>query len=43
MFNTISNNEKEFILSALENDFRVDARGPTDLRNIDIKFGTNTK
>ena len=43
MFNTISNNEKEFILAALENDFRVDARGPTDLRNIDIKFGTNTK
>ena len=43
MFNSISTNEKEFILSALENDFRVDARGPTDLRNIDIKFGTNTK
>ena len=42
MFSTISINEKDFIVQALESNFRVDARGPTELRNLDIKFGTNT-
>jgi len=41
MFQTISVNERDFILDALESKFRVDARGPNDLRKIDIKFGCN--
>lgn len=30
-------------MSALKSKFRVDARGPDDLRNIDIKFGHNSE
>lgn len=42
MFKTISVNERDFIIEALKSKFRVDARGPTDLRDVDIKFGVNT-
>ena len=30
-------------MASLENNFRIDARSPSDLRNIDVKFGTNTE
>lgn len=42
MFSNISLNERDFILDAMQNNFRVDARGPMDQRAIDVKFGTNT-
>ena len=42
MFSSISVNERDFMLEALESKFRVDARGPNDLRKVNIKFGSNT-
>ena len=42
MFQPISLNEKSFIVEALKGGFRVDARSPEDLRNLDVKFCTNT-
>lgn len=42
MFFNISLNERDFILEALQQNFRVDARGPHDQRNLDVKFCTNT-
>ena len=42
MFSSISVNERDFIQEALRSNFRIDARGPKDLRPIDIKFGNKT-
>lgn len=38
---TLSQNESEFVLSALEKEQRLDGRNLLDIRNIKVIFGTN--
>ena len=39
MFQSISKNELEFIKESISSNFRIDARGLHDYRNLDVKFG----
>jgi len=36
--NIISNNEKDFILKSLEDDYRIDGRRPLDFRRVTLRF-----
>ncbi len=40
MYQSISDNEKEFLQAAIESNFRIDARGVNDFRAIEIRFGS---